>query len=254
MAIPDTLVPAARRCVLLAVAAALGISMIAGPGPQNEWCGPASLIFDLVGSSPGLPAQRIAGAALAAAVLADAVRDRVTWISALAFTVAGAVYVENAARIHHVWHLPALLLWVEATAALANERVRAATIGIWHCHAAISKLQAHGLAWADGASMAVWIDAFAYSHARWASRLPTWVLAGGQAAALAVEALAPLAILERARWWVGVALCSFYAGVLVTFPFGFFANLLLVWLYLVRSQTGHLPASRRAQGHDLRAR
>lgn len=235
MAIPDTLVPAARRFVLLALAGALSISLIVGPASSHAWCGPASTLYASVGAPPGPMVRILIAIALLCSVLRDAHLERVTMTTAAAFTVGGAVYVEQAATIHHVWHLPALLLWVESTAALQTERVRSATVGLWHAHAACSKLQAHGLAWADGASMAVWIEAFAYPHARWLAGAPRWALAAGQAFALTVEAACALAWIPRIRPWIGWALLAFYGGVLVTFPFGFWGNAALTYLYLVRS-------------------
>jgi len=235
MEIPDTLVPAARRFVLLVLAGALGISLIVGPAATHQWCGPASTLYWTVGAPPGPMARTLIAVALLCSVVRDAQLERVSMITAAAFLVAGAVYVEQAERIHHVWHLPALLLWVESTAALRTEGVRSATVGLWHAHAALSKLQAHGLGWADGESMAVWIEAFAYPHAQWLATVPQWALAAGQACALAVEAACAFAWIPRLRPWVGWALLAFYAGVLATFPFGFLGNAVLAYLYLVRS-------------------
>jgi len=228
-------VQAARRFALLALAAALSISLIVGPASTHPWCGPASTLYWTVGAEPGLTARFLISIALLCSTFRDAHGGRVSMLTATAFTVAGAVYVEQAERIHHVWHLPVLLLWVEATGALRTERIRSATVGLWHAHAAASKLQAHGLAWADGNSMAVWVDAFAYPHARWLAEAPRWALAAGQAFALTVEAACALAWIPRLRPVIGWALLAFYVGVLVTFPFGFAGNAVLTYLYLVRT-------------------
>lgn len=245
MAIPDTLVPAARRFVLLAMAGVLGTSLIAGPASTNQWCGPASTLYLTVGAAPGALSRILISIALLCSTVRDSQIGRVSMVTAAAFTVAGAVYVEQAERIHHVWHLPALLLWVESTAALRTEQVRSATVGLWHAHAALSKIQAHGLGWADGASMAVWIESFAYPHARWVAAAPRWALAAGQAFALGVEAACAFAWTPRLRPFVGWALVAFYAGVLVTFPFGFVGNAALAYLYLVRSPSGQATSRRR---------
>lgn len=217
-----------RRFVLLITAIGLGVSCIFSAPSPNAWCGPVSFLgglgrFDLRG---------YAGAVLVVLAL----RGRLDYVLAAVFTLAGAAWAEGAERIHHVWHLPALLLWVEAAPALRDERVRAATIGIWHAHAALSKLQAHGIFWADGRSMAVWLDAFAWPWARRLAQLPVPVLAAAQAAALAIEALAPLAVLPKCRRVVGLALTAFYLAVVVTFPFGFLLNGVLVFIYLVTTQ------------------
>lgn len=227
-------VQAARRFALLALAAALSISLIVGPTSSHAWCGPASTLYWTVDAEPGLAARLWIAIALLCSTFRDAHTGRVSMMTATAFTFAGAVYVEQAERIHHVWHLPALLFWVEATGALRTERIRSATVGLWHAHAAASKLQAHGLAWADGDSMAVWIESFAYPHARWLAGAPRWALAAGQAFALTVEAACALAWIPRLRPVIGWALLAFYAGVLVTFPFGFAGNAVLTYLYLVR--------------------
>jgi len=193
---------------------------------DNPWCSAASSIPWVRSWSPVTT-----GFALTLSALACLYGRRIHWVLPLAATIHGAVWVENVERIHHVWHLPVLLAWLEATPSLRKPWIRRLTVGVWHGHAAVAKLRAHGLGWADGDSMRIWLEAFAYPWVQQTlSHIPTWVLALGQWAAIGVEAASPLAV-----WWpraIGAALVAFYIMVLTTFPFGFAANLLLVWLYL----------------------
>lgn len=220
-------VQAARRYVLLATATALAVSCIFSPSSPYPWCGPVSFL----GQFGRYDLKAYSGLALLLLTL----RGRIDYLLAGFFTLAGAFWAEGAERIHHVWHLPALLLWVEASPPLKDETIRASTIGLWHAHAALSKLQAHGLGWADGYSMSVWLQAFAWPWAKWASDLPIALLKASQAAALAIEAASPLAGFRQLRRWIGYLLVAFYFFVVVTFPFGFFLNGLIVYLYLIET-------------------
>ena len=222
---PGAWVQGARESVLCAILLAMGVIPPSVAG--NDWCAPAS----------ALPwARHIPWQATAAALVFVAFwclwSRRMHWTLPLAATLHGCVWVENADHIHHVWHLPVLLAWLEASPRLRLEGGRRATVGMWHTHAAIAKLQAHGLGWADGHSMRVWVEAFAYPHVQAITAwTPTWILAAGQWAALCVEAAGVLAV----AWprVCGLALVAFYALVIAAFPFGFGTNMVLVWLYLV---------------------
>lgn len=226
METPEGWVQVARELALCLILLLMGVLPFAVA--DNPWCGPASSLPWL----RNVPPQATAALLIFASFSCLWTR-RIHWMMPLAATLHGAVWVENVERIHHVWHLPVLLAWLEATPALRHGWIRRLTVGGWHFHAAIAKLQAHGLGWADGASMRTWVDAFGYPWAKAATaHVSDGVLAVGQAFALAVEGLAPLAVV-RPRC-VGWALVLFYAAVVCAFPFGFATNMLLVWLYLVR--------------------
>lgn len=223
---PEGWVQGARELALCLILLLMGVLPFAVA--NNPWCGPAS----------GLPWLRhvppqATGALLVFAAFSCLWARRIHWMLPLAATLHGAVWVENVERIHHVWHLPVLLAWLEATPALRHNWIRRLTVGGWHFHAAAAKLQAHGLGWADGESMRTWIEAFGYSWARSAvAHVSDTVLAVGQTFALATEGLAPLAAVWPRR--MGWALILFYGAVVCVFPFGFAANMVLVWLYVVR--------------------
>lgn len=231
METPDTQVQAARRFALLAIGIVLAVSCLFDAPARHPWCGPVSVLGPFGERAPDH--QQAMGLVLVLLLI----RGRIDYLTASAFTLAGAIWAEGQSRIHHVFHLPALLFWVEATPALRTERMRGATIGVWHAHAALSKLSAHGLGWADGHSMAIWLESFAWPWMRWTAGLPTWLLAAGQWCALFIEAAAPLAAWPQARPYVGAALLLFYAAVLATFPFGFAGNAALVFLYLTPKGT-----------------
>lgn len=222
---PGAWAQGARETALCLILLLMGVLPFAVA--DNPWCGPAS-------SLPWIrhvPPQATAGLLVFTAFSCLWART-VHWALPLAATLHGAVWVENVAQIHHAWHLPVLLAWLEATPALRRPWIRRLTVGGWHFHAAVAKLQVHGLGWADGESMRTWVEAFGYPHARaFSAYLPTWVLAAAQWFALIAEATAPAAAWRPRA--VGFALLAFYVAVVVTFPFGFAGNAVLVGLYLL---------------------
>ena len=54
-----------------------------------------------------------------------------------------------------------------------------------------------------------------------------------QGATLVIETAGILALVPRLRVWIGLGLLGFYAGVLLTFDYGFHLNAVLTAMYLL---------------------
>lgn len=196
-----------------------------------------------------------------------------SWLTVAACTVVGALHVENASRVHHVFHLTHVLLFVHALWYHFHHReIREALrrgvfwqseicpawafhlsvlcIGAFHTFAGVSKLMTSGVQWADGVSLQLWLHLWG----RRDSVLSSFLLAHRdaavwlQVATLVVETGAVLAIVSaRLRVAVGVGLLGLYAGISESFGFLFQYNAVLVAAFLL--PTGALvdTACRRAR-------
>jgi len=180
------------------------------------------------------------------------------WMTVLGFTGVWAMHVENTYNAAHIFHVANNLLviqalWVTFEVGEIRASLKAgsywqtplyprwvflagvAYIGIFHSAAGLTKLLYSGPAWASGTSLQLWTYLWGHpwapsTHLILSSRTFTACL---QAATLVIESAAVLAIIPRLRMPIGVLLLGFYAGVLLTFDYGFHFNALFTALYLL---------------------
>jgi hypothetical protein len=180
------------------------------------------------------------------------------WMTVVGLTGLWSLHVENATNTNHCFHLANNLLAIYAIWATVDAReIRAAIregrywttplvprwvtlgciayIGLFHTAAGLSKLWFSGAGWASGITLQLW------THLWGRPWMPTtqWILASRtftqwlQIGTLVVETAGILAIFPRLRTLIGLATLSFYAGVLLTFDYGFQFNALFTALYLL---------------------
>jgi hypothetical protein len=165
---------------------------------------------------------------------------------------------ENTTNTSHIFHMANMLLalqpiWITSDAAKIKHALASGTywqsrllprwlslaaiayIGLFHTAAGLSKLWLSGPGWASGTSLQIWTYLWGYSWSpttHWivGSRSLTQIL---QAATLVLETAGIVALVPRLRPWIGLGLLGFYAGVLVTFDYGFEFNALFTALYLL---------------------
>jgi hypothetical protein len=180
------------------------------------------------------------------------------WLTTAAFTALWSIHVETTYNTAHIFNLPNMLLviqslWITVEAPQIKAALKArryyqtpllprwvvltgiAYIGIFHSAAGLTKLLYSGPGWANGVSLQLWTHLWGHSWApsTWlilSSRTFTRVL---QIATLVIETAGVLAIFPRLRTWIGLGLVGFYAGVLLTFDYGFHFNALFTALYLL---------------------
>lgn len=180
------------------------------------------------------------------------------WVATAGFTALWSLHVETTHNTAHIYNLPNMLMIVQALWATFEAReIRAAIqagryyqtplyphwvfltgvayIGLFHTAAGLTKLHYSGPGWANGVSLQLWTHLWGHSWApsTWlilSSRTFTRIL---QAATLVIETAGVLAIFPRLRPWIGLAILGFYAGVLLTFDYGFYFNALFTGLYLL---------------------
>jgi hypothetical protein len=110
-----------------------------------------------------------------------------------------------------------------------------AYIGLFHTAAGLSKLWFSGTSWASGTSLQIWTYLWGYSWSpttHWivgSRTLTRWLQVG----TLVLETSGVFALIPRLRTAIGLGLLGFYAGVLVTFDYGFEFNALFTALYLL---------------------
>lgn len=180
------------------------------------------------------------------------------WLTTAGFTALWSIHVETTYNTAHIFNLPNMLLviqslWLTFEAKEINAAVRAgkfyqtpllprwviltgiAYIGLFHTAAGLHKLFYSGPGWANGISLQLWTHLWGHS---WAPS--TWVILSSrtftqilQVATLVIETAGVLAIFPRLRTWSGVGILGFYAGVLLTFDYGFHFNALFTALYLL---------------------
>ena len=180
------------------------------------------------------------------------------WMTVAGLTGLWSLHVENTTNTSHCFHMANNLLVIYAVWATVDcGEIRAAIrqkrywqtplvprwvtlaciayIGLFHTAAGLSKLFFSGPGWANGISLQIWT----YLWGR--PEMPTtqWILASRtftqvlQVATLVIETAGILAIFPRLRTLIGVATLGFYAGVLLTFDYGFQFNALFTALYLL---------------------
>jgi hypothetical protein len=180
------------------------------------------------------------------------------WLTTAGFTALWSLHVETTYNTAHIFNLPNMLmvvqsLWITFEAPQIRAAIKAgkyyetpllprwvvltgiAYIGIFHTAAGLTKLLYSGPGWANGISLQLWTHLWGHSWApsTWlilSSRTFTRIL---QAATLIIETAGVLAIFPRWRPWIGLGLVGFYAGVLLTFDYGFHFNALFTALYLL---------------------
>ena len=180
------------------------------------------------------------------------------WLTTIAFTVLWSLHVETTYNTAHIFNMANMLLviqslWITAEAPAIREALREgrfqdtpllprwvvlagiAYIGLFHTAAGISKLWFSGAGWANGVSLQLWTHLWGHS---WAPT--TWLVLGDrriaallQGATLVIETAGILALVPRLRVWIGLGLLGFYAGVLLTFDYGFHLNAVLTAMYLL---------------------
>ena len=180
------------------------------------------------------------------------------WLTALLFTLAWAVRLENMGKTIHVSHLTALLLWVlawwrqETIEEFQEARDQGqswsglfypewvfqsclAITALFYGWAGWSKLASSGFDWANGISMQLWTRLWGNPHV-FATH---WVLESRplsmflQALSLVLEVLAPLAILGLFRTWIGLGLIGMHLGIVTIFGWGFHGNMIIVALLML---------------------
>ncbi|MCY2943882.1 MAG: hypothetical protein WCO91_04925 [Gemmataceae bacterium] len=179
------------------------------------------------------------------------------WLCAAFFTFAWAVRLENMGKTIHVSHLSALMLWILAwwrQTTLSEFRLAKAQGTPWsglyypewvfqscllgvcffYGWAGWSKLAESGLDWPNGISMQIWTRLWGNPHffaTQWIldSRPLAIVL---QAMSIVFEVFAPLAILPRCRFWIGLGLVAMHLGIITVFGWGFHGNMIFIALLM----------------------
>lgn len=185
------------------------------------------------------------------------------WLATLSFTGLWSLHMENTTNGAHIFNVSNQLLVVQSLwMTLKHREIRAAVkagkywttalypnwafwlaigfIGLFHTYAGLAKILHSGLDWPNGTSLQLW--------AYWDGRLDSWtreIMISNRSftvimqwATLIFETAGILALFNRQlRLLIGLALISFYIGVILTFDYGFHINLLLTALY-------HLPFDR----------
>lgn len=180
------------------------------------------------------------------------------WLTVAGLTGLWSLHVENTTNTSHCFHMANNLLAIYAIWATVESReIRAAIrenrywttplvprwvtlgciayIGLFHTAAGLSKLAYSGPGWANGTSLQIW------THLWGRPWMPTtqWILSSRtftqwlQVGTLVIETAGILAIFPRLRTLIGIATLGFYAGVLLTFDYGFQFNALFTALYLL---------------------
>lgn len=180
------------------------------------------------------------------------------WLTTAGFTALWSIHVETTYNTAHIFNLPNMLLviqslWITFEAPAMNAAIRSGTlyrtpllprwvvlagiayIGIFHTAAGLTKLVYSGPGWATGTSLQLWTHLWGHS---WAPT--TWMILGSrtftqflQVATLVIETAGVLAIFPRLRTWIGLGIIAFYAGVLLTFDYGFYFNAIFTAVYLL---------------------
>jgi hypothetical protein len=246
--------------LLLATALAAGSwPMIVQPGPRQ---GPATLLFWLPSSVLASDATfwTFRGVLWIGAILwaFNRLLPLSPWMTVVGMTGLWSLHVENTTNTSHCFHMANNLLAIyaiwetvdcrEIRAAIGEKRYWQtplvprwvtlgciAYIGLFHTAAGLSKLTFGGPQWASGISLQIW------THLWGRPWMPTtqWILASRaftqwlQIGTLAIETAGILAIFPRLRTLIGIATLGFYAGVLLTFDYGFQFNALFTALYLL---------------------
>jgi hypothetical protein len=180
------------------------------------------------------------------------------WLVTLGMAGLWSMHVENTHNTSHIFHMANMLLaiqsiWITADAAAIKAALASgafwqtrlvprwvsltaiAYIGLFHTAAGLSKLTTSGPGWASGTPLQIWTYLWGYPWSpttQWivASRtLARWLQIG----TLVVETSGILALIPRLRPWIGLGLLAFYAGVLVTFDYGFELNALFMAIYFL---------------------
>jgi hypothetical protein len=185
------------------------------------------------------------------------------WLATLSFTGLWSLHMENTTNGAHIFNVSNQLLIVQSLWMTINNReIKLAIkngkfwstelypnwvfwlgigfIGLFHSYAGLAKIMHSGIEWPNGTSLQLW--------AYWDGRPGSWTrelmiqnrsfAIIMQWATLIFETAGILALFNRnIRLVVGMALLSFYIGVVFTFDYGFHINLALTALY-------HLPFDR----------
>lgn len=180
------------------------------------------------------------------------------WIMTIGAIGLWSMHLENTTDGAHVFHAAAMMLFVQSfwRTSLASEIAKAKRegtlwttplyprwafwlglfyIGWFHTLAGLAKLYESGFAWANGTSLQLWVhwDAYPWSPARAIICKYHGLAVFLQYLTLVFETAGILGLSKRLRPWIGLGLLGFYAGVLITFPYGFQYNAALTALYFL---------------------
>lgn len=180
------------------------------------------------------------------------------WTTTIGFIGLWSMHLENTTDGAHVFHASAMMLIVQSfwRTSLAGEIAAAQKAGtLWstplyprwafwlglfylgwfHTLAGLAKFYESGIGWANGTSLQLWVhwDAYPWSPARAIICQHKGLATFLQALTLVFETAGILALAKRLRPWIGLGLLGFYAGVLITFPYGFQFNAALTALYFL---------------------
>jgi hypothetical protein len=180
------------------------------------------------------------------------------WLVTLGMAGVWSMHVENTYNTSHIFHMANMLLaiqsiWITSEAAAIRHSLAAGTfwqarlvprwvslasiayIGLFHTAAGLSKLWFSGPGWASGTSLQIWTYLWGYP---W-SPTTHWIVGSRsftrwlQIGTLVIETAGIFALVPQLRTAIGLGLVAFYAGVLVTFDYGFEFNALFTALYLL---------------------
>jgi hypothetical protein len=180
------------------------------------------------------------------------------WLVAISFSALWSLHVETTTNTAHIFNMANMLfviqaIWITAEApavirALSEQRYGStplvprwvslasiAYIGLFHTTAGLSKMVHSGPLWASGTSLQLWT--YLWGH-RWSPTTQMILDSRSLAAAMQVftiivETAGVLAVIPALRTWIGLGLLAFYAGVLVTFDYGFQFNAVFTALYFL---------------------
>jgi hypothetical protein len=181
------------------------------------------------------------------------------WLTALAFTAVGALYMENASQATHVAHLTNWFLLLHALwYQVCHREIRTALaacrfwqtplyprwvhslgvlyLGLFYGFSGLSKWRASGLGWPNGVSLQLWASLWGDPDSIWTRMILTnrGLAVALQTATILGETGGFVAIFSRRlRPLIGLALIGFHVGAICVFGWGFHANMLLLALFFL---------------------
>jgi len=228
-------------------------------GPSNGVATILSWMPRTLLDSPTLETAMVAGVWIVGACwLLQRFLPYSAWLTAMLFTLAWALRHENMGKTIHVHHVTTNLLWLLAwwrQCTMSEYRLAKAQgnpisgnyypewvfqaclawVCIFYGWAGWSKLCESGFDWANGISMQLWTRLWGdagFFATQWVldSRPLAFLL---MSLSLALEALAPLAMIPLLRPWIGAGLIGMHLGIVTIFGWGFHGNMLYIVLLML---------------------